>query len=278
MNILCTHPGRHGDILWGLPTVRAISETYGEPVDLCLSAKYGSLKNLIQRQEYIREVSVHDRWDIQESAPVQPRIPPHSEAIGQPTYDEIFHLGYAGWPTPDLPRDIYNRANRFNTLASLDLDRPWITAPLSLPAATVTLGFTDEWFELKYGIYWLLRNAFIAADNGIDHYAVVSISTSPRWKQEAQHSGFDWESAASWIAASQLFVGCCSALHVLARAIGKSVICLEPNPQRHQDLFYPYGKTGPVQLLLGNDGLPTFDARHLIDAIQAKLQEIPVHA
>lgn len=278
MNILCTMPGRHGDILWALPTVRAISETYGVPVDLCLSAKYGSLKDLIQRQEYTREVYVHEGWEIRESAPIQPRIPPHSEAIGQPTYDQIFHLGYEGWPTPDLPRDIYGRAaGRIldQRLTPLDLDRPWITAPWPLPESLFTVGFTDEWFELKYGLYWLLRNAF-SKDTG--SYTIVPITSSPRWQTEAGHTACDWETAASWIATSQIFVGCCSALHVLARAVGKPVICVEPNPQRHQDLFYPYGKTGSVQLVLGNDGQPTFDSRHLIDAIQAKLQEIPVHA
>ena len=31
MTILCTFPGKHGDLLWALPTVRAISEPEPDP-------------------------------------------------------------------------------------------------------------------------------------------------------------------------------------------------------------------------------------------------------
>ena len=46
---------------------------------------------------------------------------------------------------------------------------------------------------------------------------------------------------------------------------------MEPNPQRHATVFYPYGKTGRVRLVTGNDGQPTFDARAVRHAIQEAL-------
>ena len=45
---------------------------------------------------------------------------------------------------------------------------------------------------------------------------------------------------------------------------------MEPNPQRHNDVFWPLGKTGPqVTQVLGGDGQWTFDARHVAEAIEA---------
>ncbi len=280
MSILCTCPGRHGDVIWSLATVRAISETYGEPVDLLLSEKYGSLVGLIQRQAYIRDCSVDAAWAIEESAPITPRVPDLAAVRGW--YERQFDLGYESWPTPDLARDIYHRANRDSLgrdrhLAPLDLSRPWITAPYAMPATDLSVGFTDEHFELKYGLYWLLLTAFNFSPTR-SRSDVVFVGNSPRWTLEAERGATDWETAASWIRSSQVFVGCCSALHVLTVALGVPVICVEPNKDRHQDIFYPVGKSGAVQLLLGNDGQPTVDSRHLIDAIEAKLHPFKVEA
>src|SRR5262245_63210788 len=71
--IACTMPGRHGDILWALPTVRALAEQAGAPIDLVISEKYGSLKDLIRRQPYIADVVVLADWQVQETAPMTPR-------------------------------------------------------------------------------------------------------------------------------------------------------------------------------------------------------------
>jgi hypothetical protein len=93
-----------------------------------------------------------------------------------------------------------------------------------------------------------------------------------RWQTEAWHGITSWETAAGLIASSQLFLGCCSALHVLACGLGVPVVLMEPNPHRHHVNFYPYGTEGPrVTLVRGNDGQPTFDARHVLDAVRAGL-------
>lgn len=279
MSILVTFPGKHGDCLWALPTVRAISETYGEPVTLQISQTIGSLAPLLKRQSYLAEVIVDADWCLQDTAPVSPRRPPwilwtgdghaarYTDTEPGP-YDRIVHLGYEGWPTPNLPLDVYNRANRFNTLTDLDLTRPWITPTYALHPTDLCVGFTDEHFELKYGLYFLLHDRFCMRSV----HKTVSLSTSPRWQREANYLGFDWCSAAAWLASTKVFLGCCSALHVLACAVGTPVIMMEPNPQRHNDVFYPYGKRGPqVQLVLGGDGQPTWDSRHVGDAVEEAL-------
>ncbi|MDE2106837.1 MAG: hypothetical protein KGL39_57005, partial [Patescibacteria group bacterium] len=150
-------------------------------------------------------------------------------------------------------------------------DRPWIVSPIyeKLPPASIAVGFTDEWFELKYGIYFLLYKRFCKRAD----YRVVSISDSPRWRTEADHGGMSWEAAAGWLGKAKVFVGCNSALHVLACAVGTpKVVILEPAEARHNDVFWPYGKKGPrVYGNFGGDGQLSFDARHLVDLVETLL-------
>ncbi len=46
---LCTFPGRYGDIIWALPTVRGISEVEG-PVDLLIAGEFASIVPLLEQQ------------------------------------------------------------------------------------------------------------------------------------------------------------------------------------------------------------------------------------
>src|SRR5262249_43672403 len=207
-------------------------------------------------------------WAIQETAPITPREP----LSWATRYDTAIHLAYEGWPSLPLPYEICGLAEKQTPLkCPFNLDVPWIEPPYPLPASRMTVGFSDEHSEVKYGLYWLLRERFInpRAEEDTSHI-IVNISGGPRWKAHAIDA--DWETAARWIATSELFIGCCSGLHVLACALGKPVILVEPATARHNGIFYPFGKTGRVQVVTGNDGQPTFDSRHLIDAIEARLK------
>src|SRR5262252_2864712 len=272
MRILCTHPGRHGDLLWALPTVRALAHTYQCEIDLLLSPNYSSpsFRRLLIREPYIGEVMVAEDWAIQESAPITPREPP-SHPSG---YDHIVHLGYDGWPLKTLPLETYRIAGEQLDIGwPIDLDTPWLQPQprLLLPPTQMTIGFTDEYFEVKYGVYWLLREHFITA--GEDGTRIlVNCSHGERWKGRSAET--DWETAQAWISSSELFVGCCSALHVVACALGKPCVVVEPAEARHHPVFYPYGTTGPrVTVALGLTGQPTVDSRHVIAAIEARLQQ-----
>lgn len=196
-----------------------------------------------------------------------PRVPPNREDVISP-YDRVFHLGYEGWPTPDLPQDVWHRFVRTahaygdKTTVWLDLDRPWITdGLLPLRPIDLAIGFSDEHFELKLGICWALQR------HGCDW---VNVSGGPRWKEETGLTvRADWVTAASWIKQAQVFLGCCSALHVLAVAVGTPAVVMEPNPDRLNDVFWPLGKTGPqVTQVLGGDGRWTWDARHVRETIE----------
>lgn len=280
MKILCTCPGKFGDILWALPTVRSLAEAAGQPVSLMTSPGYASILPLLQAQPYIADAGICPTWAVRDTAPMTPWNPFDGEPPALPQgytieeFDSVIHLGYRRWPRRALPYEIEAQTREEYGIAfpPIDLQTPWITPPAyHLPPQSIAIGFTDEWFELKFGLYWSMRNRFctrraIAVD-------LVDLSASPRWDSERGIPGTSWESAAAWLAASQVFLGCTSALHVLARAVGKPVVLMEPAEARWQDIFYPYGKeAGGVELVCGLDGRPTFDARHVGDALEKWIQ------
>lgn len=274
MSILLTAPGRYGDILWAMATAKAISAAAGEPVDLALSQQYSGLAELLRLQPYLRAVHVLDSWQVQETAPMTPRVPP--AAPWDADWNRHIFLGYAGWPTRPLPYYVYDTVRSEHPdlglpTEGLDLEQPWITIDGAFAPTEVAVGFTDEWYELKLGV--------TACVFRHDIYPHVQL-TAPRsrWDIETPAATVavercDWLEAAGIIRNSDLFFGCCSALHVLACALGKRCVLMEPAEQRWNSIFYPYGQDGPrVRLVKGNDGQPTFDARHCADAVEEALR------
>ncbi len=279
-------PGKVGDLLWGLPTVRALAEASGQSVNLILSRLFSDdFCELLNGQPYLRLVVREGDWIVQDTAPMTPRTP-----VGWVEDRTHLSLGYESWPGPDLPRDIYQRAVRaYGPLPELDLETPWITWPLATGTPKHIrwlVGWTDEHFELKAGLSHLLlrkmarsltegQNVFDLMETFLnDDLPYVGVVAAPegRWATEAFNvSLLSWTKLAGNLQWTPIFLSDCSAMHVLAVAVGvPRVVIMEPNAHRHNDVFYPLGKVGRVQLVTGNYGLPTFDARHVWDAIQPK--------
>lgn len=275
--IIATHPGRYGDLLWALPSIRCLAAASGEPIHLRLSAKYGSAGfcALLRSQAYLASVEAIADWHIEESAPIAPRTPPNAPSTVAVTgvARGWFDCGYDGWPTPDLPRDVWRRvaAHYGAGLPELDLTTPWITLPATTPItgmdiADLSIGFTDEHFELKLGVTALVTDAVPASTR----HAMAAPGS--RWAVEGHTRPTSWIEAARYIVTSRVFVGCCSALHVLAVGLGVPVVCMEPNTDRLHPTFWPCGQDGPqVRLVRGNDGQSTWDSRHVAEAIRAVL-------
>lgn len=275
MKILCTFPGKYGDLLWALPTVRAIAEKIGEPVDLVIGGLFQSIAPLIAQQPYIHHCTAlldwEMKWEANQKAPIAPVQPP---TIPQNHYDTIIHLGYPTWPEMPLPYYVEKIGQlQVDSTLAIDLDRPWIKADKSAKSLSteVAIGFSDEHFELKYGIWALLTKDKLApTPNG--SWITLSGAPGSRWVTEGGFGECSWELAAHILTNCKLFLGCCSALHVLACAMGKPVLLMEPSSARWNEIFYPLGKTGRVTLILGNDGKPTWDVRHVKGEIHAHLQ------
>jgi len=190
-------PGKLGDIMWALPTVRVIAEAAEEPVDLILSHQYGdaSLRKLIEGADYIHATYADPLWSVQDTAPLSPPRPremirPSPPGPGEP-YDKTIHLGYETWPMSLLPADIYVRATASwgSPLPQLDLDTPWLTRPVwatwqddkerhiggafgqslyqewgEQHQPHVHIGWSEEHVELKAGLIYALIGGLPAFD------------------------------------------------------------------------------------------------------------------
>jgi len=266
VSILVTHAGRHGDCLWALPTVRAIAEAVGEPVDFCISHEYRSLVSLIQAQHYIREAFSDAEWLVQQTAPISPAEPPAEHRYMGRAYDKTIHLSFKGWPeAPTLAEGyLLNGQAALLKVLEMHLDRPWIKVD-EAEFCGIAVGFTDEWFELKFGLCGLLYEGL--AKQGLAVDGVVMAAPGSRWELEAKVTPTSWLGAAQMIQGSKIFLGCLSALAVLAAAMGKPRVLVEPNEQRHHPVFQHWDQ----ELLKGGDGKPTFDARHVVDAVKERL-------
>jgi hypothetical protein len=263
MSILCTFPGRHGDLLWALPTVRAISEHLGTKVDLLIAGEFAGILPLLKQAPYLDHIHADPTWGMGHGW-----NPPGREDWISP-YQEVFHLGYRRWPERVLPEEVWLTAvgnySKLADLPAIDLHRPWLRAAPQ-PWRDVVYGFSDCWFELKFGITELLFD---------DVDRVVGIfPPGSRWCSEGGYKPTSWLEALADIAGAKVLLSDCSALHVLAVAVGTPVVLVEPMDARWNDLFYPLGKDGPeVTLVKGLDGLPTFDARHVQETLTQVLHE-----
>lgn len=269
--VLCTFPGKFGDLLWSLPTVRAVSACVGAPVDLVIAGAFASIVPLLREQPYLGKVTALPAWEVQDTAPMTPRTPP----LDAEEYDQVFHLGYDGWPRMALPREIHRILGDQwpwpTPIPAIDLSRPWITPPSwarNLAPVDVATGWTDEHLELKVGVHQLVWRRNHASLHGVD------LSAGPRWLEEYQQipgaTPMSWEHAAACISRATVFLGDCSALHVLACAIGTPCVIMEPAEARHHSIFWPFGTTGPqVTQVIGGDGRWTFDARHVWDTVDS---------
>lgn len=285
MSVRIAHPGRYGDLLWALPTMRAIAEREGEyihlllPTDPANTTPMGVVVPLLAAQkDYIGAVEIVQDWSITQDAPRMPRQPD----------DRCLSLGYTSWPDRALPYcaaalagpEILNTAHNAPDL----FFRPWVmAAPLDRGLNRVRVGvhWTDRWFELKLGILRELSRAGIP----YDWYAGPGSRM-----QDAGALACDFLTLARAWKTYDVVLTDCSAAHVLAAAVGvPHVLVVEPEEARHHWVFWPgsclvddgqggkhweqqdnvLGRT--IRPVLGNDRRPTFDSRHTIDAIREAL-------
>lgn len=225
--------------------------------------------DLLLQQPYLAGVIADPRWSL--TPPDDWKAPELPQQ-----YDRVYHLGYRGWPALPLPYATLRVAQEVEELAgiSVDLKRPWITVKDGDCENDIACGFTEAWFELKLGLC-------LAVDNLLPDYWLTQLTPcGTRWTSEGNLidqaftvEGSDWVLAAQYIRDCRVFLGDCSALHVLAVALGKPCVIVEPMEARWDPIFWPLGMDGPqVRCVKGNDVQPTFDARHTADVLREVLR------
>jgi hypothetical protein len=234
------------------------------------------LQPLLERQPYIKEVVIRQDWSIEQEAPRRPISPTIDNYAGH-----WIHLGYPDWPK--LPLPFYTAALAGFSRDGVDWS-PWITAPKAFerqPSEDVVLfHWSDRWFELKLGLTELVRQAL-----PLTAWSLRTDPNSARWHVYKHARGATFDNLARQIASVSLVVTDCSAVHVLAAAIGTPCVVVEPEEARHHPIFWPgsvqdehghwkqadnhFGKL--IWPVIGGDGKPSFDARHTADLIMEVL-------
>lgn len=97
--IACTHPGKIGDCIYSLPTVRKLSEKFNTKVDFYTSSYCANLKKLFEYQPYINNFIVSDTYNIER---LDMGVQPWNIDVPD-IYENVFHLGFREVPNTELP-------------------------------------------------------------------------------------------------------------------------------------------------------------------------------
>lgn len=210
--IACTHPGKLGDALYALPTIRELSRRHGRKIDFYTSAYCEPLRRLFEAQSCIDRFIVAPGYVLHDfSCGGQPWFMPVPDE-----YDIVYHLGFQGVPHQSLPDHISTGAGLPTGLPisyEFDLPRPDIDEPYIVSAPRVGLPFRE------------------VADRS--HVRIVEIggagegTGSPR---AIDKTGLDMLDTLSWLAHARGFVGYHSAMLVLANGFPiPKVVWTPPN-------------------------------------------------
>ena len=109
--IAASHPGRLGDALYALHTIRKLSKLHGTPIDFYTSEYCNPLRRLFEYQSCIDQFIVPEDYVIERhDCGIQPwRMPIPN------VYDRIYHLGF---------RQVPNQSLDFFIARSIGLDKP----------------------------------------------------------------------------------------------------------------------------------------------------------
>lgn len=219
IKVLCTFSGPYGDILWSLPTVRAISQMLGQKVDFATMPEYRSLMDLFKYQPYIGTGFYIPDWRCEGSPHGnQPWNPP---AAIPSKYDRCFHLTYRAHPGIGGKRlALIDFIADQQGIKFTENPLPFITTRSDYGLASskpyVALAFNPLYPELKQCFLEVLRLSPLLED--------VVIKDVSR---------MDWIEAATVIKYAICFVGCRSSNNVLAHGVGqKNIFIYEPHPSR----------------------------------------------
>lgn len=266
-DILVTHPGMYGDVLWATATMKAISGVYQTPVDVLISKEFGTegFLSLLRAQEWCAGAREGQDWIIRATAPLSPREPP----ITPGGYKRVFHLGLSEWPLYPIPLQIYYGAMASGGVGDLpDLSTPWLTVPWSsAKTADVVIGFNNHWIELKMGVAGAVTAAF--QDEEVS-FSILSWEGSRVGEWGVPWMKLDWVQMAQTISKAKVFLGCLSAPWVLANGLGIPTVIFEPAEARHNPIFWL--DLPRNHMVRGGDEKPTFDSREVTKVLREVLE------
>lgn len=216
--IACSHPGKMGDALYALPTIRHLARTNKATVDFFTSEYCRPILRLMQNQAVIRDAFILPNYVIENTkCGVQPwRMP-----IALGNYDKVFHLGFRAEPDRRLDRFIAMQTGiseehldgiKYDYMPIETLNEPYI---ILAPSGKKQHLHMDVLLELldKSPVTVVQVGG---PEEGIKHRNGLDLT------------GLDMWDTLPWIANSIGFVGLLSANLVLANGFDIPKVCLVP--------------------------------------------------
>ncbi len=243
--ICVSHPGKIGDALWTLPTVRFLAKKHGCQVDFYTSEVCRPLIRLLEYQPYIRRVVIPPEYRVKNmSCGVQPWLVPVP-----PEYNAIYHLGFRSYPNRFLPRWIAESVGVPWPLP-LEVECPQVPTP---PDPYVVLAPRGDSPHRRDFEEFVERCPLHVVQVGSAGEAVGSFGRDL--------TGLDFLETATWLSGCCAFIGLHSALLVLAAGfpcwkvgVGEGDLQHVLHSKRHRYLTYP---TANQLLEVVHDGLPS---------------------
>lgn len=220
MRVLATFGGKFGDILWSLATVKSLYKKYGDRISFRIMPQYRSLLPLLNEQYYIQAALTQDDW-ICTGSPHGDQ--PWQAPVNEKDWDAVHHLTYRQHPMNFAPSLVESIAMQ----QGLDVSRgPFICCSIKNidQKNQIAVGFNEADIERKAGLvkYLIEKNP---------EFTFVDVSK------------LSWREAAVTISESNLFLGCRSALAVVAHGVGQKVVSFETVAWRLNPLYgCPWGK------------------------------------
>lgn len=90
-----THPGKHGDCIYALPTVKKLCEMLGTTADFYTSEYCAPLKPLFEYQSYIDHFYVSPNYVIER---MDLGVQPYYVPVDRSLYYKVWHLGFRHVP------------------------------------------------------------------------------------------------------------------------------------------------------------------------------------
>lgn len=270
--MILTHPGKIGDLLWALPTVRGFAARHGAVTLALPEALAAAVGPLLQYAPYLQGgvIAVPEAdWPVQDTAPRSPVSP--TEGWIRERGDLVINLGLAAWPRLPLPYEYADQARSLGVLQpyTVDFTQPWLTVPPEdryAASSPLVVAWTDRWFELKLGILADLQRPVELFVQPGSRMAQVELPHVSLYHCTLHH-------AAQVLAdpSVRALLTDNSAFMVLGAALGVPTVVVEPEEARQAAVFNPSGFT--CQLLLGGDQRPTFDSRHVRETVATLLAD-----
>lgn len=234
--ILCTFSGEYGDILWSLPTVRAVAQITDGKVDFACMPDYVSLLPLIQAQPYIDKAFVIPEWiKWHSNHGAQPWHPPKAQT--NDIYERCFHLTYQSHPGLGGAR-----------LPLIDFTAHQQGMKLKDPLPFLFVPFVEEDkcgdVEFKRLCDGVVAVAFNAQYVELKKQFMDELYRHPKMKRTGfvDTTVYPWLEAAKEIKNATCFIGCRSSNYVIANGVGqKNIFTFEPHPARNM-----YGQLGDI--------------------------------